>query len=548
MCMKRFLVFVVLGLAWVRPAHAALYYEFNPDYSQSLLVATSDTVSEVFLPLNDFLGALDFWVSNASSSGDVTFTLYNPSGTAMAERTIAVLPIGDDAVGKRLHVNLPVQFAVTGNAPYRVRIATTNPTLRLYYADSTQLIAHNGSPVAAYAGGLARIGTNDMGFSFKFALYENQESVPPQLTGVTVNQISPDQTTITFNANEPVDRHVQYGGQTIDFDGDYTSCAPTISVCTVTLAVSPGTTYTFTLTVKDVWGNQAAATGTFTTLSDNSPQTPTPTPVITAPSTSTPIPTATPIPDSTAPIISNLRIVSLAPRTATFAWTTNEAANSTVVVQFLPDLINAGGNLDDTQELEHFIVVNNLPSDAALRAFISSFDGTGNKGAAFVDFVSPHDAAGPGTTTTPSPTPVPPVVTGPPDSPTISWTPPASGPPTDGYRIDVFDAANNLVKTITVPAGQLSVALGTLPIGENRIVIYADNDGTFEKVAAPIPVVVRVVGFWEHLIALLPYILGGVVIIIIAVVVSMKLRKRKPSAATPPPEPMSGARSNPATF
>lgn len=546
--MKRFLVIIIFGLAWTHPVHAALFYEFNPDYSQSLLVATSETVSEVFLPLNDFLGGLDFWVSDASTPADVTFTLYNPAGTAVTERTIAVPPIEDAPGGTRLHVNL-AQVAVTGNAPYRVRIATANPSLRLYYADSTQLIAHNGSPLAAYAGGLARIGTNDMGFSFKFALYENQESNPPQLTGVTVTQVSPNQTTITFNANEPVDRNLQYGSQTIAYDGDFSSCAPAISVCTLTLAVSPATVYPFTLTVKDVWGNQVAETGTFTTLSDNSPQTPTPTPVVTAPKTPTPTPTATPIPDTTAPIISNLRIVSLTPRTATFAWTTNEAADSTVVVQFLPDLINAGGNLDVTQELEHFVVVSNLPSDAALRAFITSFDGTGNQGGAFVDFISPHEtsAPGPGTSATPTPSATP-VVTGPQGSPTIQWTPPASGTPSDGYRIDIFDAANNLVKTITVPSNQLSVALGTLPVGDNRVVIYANNEGVFEKVAAPTPVNVRQVSLWERLLALLPYILGGIAVLIVGIVVVLKMRKPASIGGSPPSAPTSGAIPNPTPY
>ena len=548
-CMKRLLVLFVMltGLAWAFPAHGALFYEFNPDYSQSLLVASSETVSEVFLPLNDYLGALDFWVSNASAAGDATFTLYNPAGTAIAERTVAVPAIADTAGGTRLRVTLPAQIAVTSNAAYRVRIATIAPTFRLYYADATRLLAHNGAPLPTYTGGLARIGADDMGFSFKFALYENHENTPPQLTGVTITQQSAHETIINFNANEPVDRHLQYGSAIIDWNGEYSSCAPDIQTCAIILVVSPATTYQYSLTVQDVWGNQTTTTGTFMTLSEGQPPTPTPTSTVSASVTPTPTVTPTATPDTTGPALTNVRLVSSTPNTAALAWTTNEAANSIVVVQILPYLISAGANSDSTLELEHFVSVANLPSDTYLRATITSYDAVGNSGKATVDFLTPRQTPAPTTTPTPSPgttappavaSPTPsatPAVSGPQDNPQLTWSAPASGDPSNGYRIDVFDSANNLIRTITVPPGQRQVALGSLPAGNNRVVVYTNNNGVFEKVAAPTPVTVRPPqGFFERVEVALPYILGGIVVAILAVVVAMKLRKQKiPTVTTP---------------
>lgn len=558
--MKIFLVLLIGGLLWASPAHAAIFYEFNPDYSQSLLVASSETVSEVFLPLNDYLGSLDFWVSNANTAGNATFTLYNSVGTAIAERIVSVPAIADTADGTRFHVALPAQLAVTGNTPYRVRIATANPKFRLYYADATQLLAHNGSPLPAYTGGLARIGNNDMGFSFKFALYENQESAPPQLTGVTVTQQSSAQTNITFNANEPVDRRLQYGGITVDYNGEYSSCAPGIQVCSLTLAVSPATTYQYTLTVKDVWGNQSTATGNFTTL--NAGQTPTPTPTASASTSPTPTATSSPTPDTTAPAIINARLVTSTPHTASFAWTTNEAANGIVVVQTLPYLIGAGTNNDNTLELEHFINVGNLSPDTYFRATITSSDAVGNSAQATVDFLTPSEtmptpSASPGTTPPPtaSPTPTPSggtiEVTGPPDNPQITWSPPAGGDPETGYRIDIFDSENKLIKTVIVPPGQNQVALGTLPEGNNRVVVYANNNEVFEKVAAPTSLNVSSRSFLERAVGALPYMLGGIVVIIFTVVMVMKLRKPKPPVVSSPSGPAdkkTGAKPNPSPF
>ncbi|MEK7638335.1 MAG: hypothetical protein AAB375_02840 [Patescibacteria group bacterium] len=541
--MKRLLLFIILGLLWAFPAHASLFYEFNPDYSQSLLVASSETVSEIFLPLNDYLGALDFWVSNANTAGDATFTMYNAAGTVVAERTVAVPAIADTADGTRLRVTLPAQIAVTSNAAYRIRIVTATPTFRLYYADATQLLAHNGVPLPSYTGGLARIGTDDMGFSFKFALYENHETAPPLLTGVTVTQQNPHQATINFNANEPVDRHLQYGSTTINWNGEYSSCAPNIQACTVTLAVSPATTYQYTLTVQDVWGNQTTTTGTFTTLDEGQTPAPTPTatPTPTISVTITPTPTATP--DTTGPSLSNVRLVSSTPNSAAFAWTTNEAANSLVVVQMLPLFISAGANNDSALELEHFVSVGALTSDTLYRATITSSDIAGNSGVATLDFMTPRltPTPSPGTTVPPpaivSPAPAPsstPAVSGSSDNPQLTWSPPIGGEPSNGYRIDIFDSANNLIKTITVAPGQHQIALGALPTGNNRVVVYANNNGVFEKVAAPTAITTRPPKpFLERALGALPYILGGVVFVILGAVVVTKLRMPK----TPPMPP-----------
>lgn len=347
----KWLLGLVVGLTSfliAQSVHAALYYEFAPDYAQSLLVASSETPSEVFLPLNEFLSGFDLWLSNADQTGQATFTLFSPAGAQLSTQTVSLPTIADTEDGTRYHVNLAGQIAVTGNAAYRIQITSAMPTLRLYYAPQVRLLPYNGVPPPIYTGGLARLGSQDQAYSFKFALYENNENAPPILTNVSVSQTAIDQAVLTFNANEPVDYRVQYDDAMLDWTGVQTSCPPLIHTCTVPLPVQPSTLYNFTLTAKDSWGNQSAFSGTFTSLANGQTPTPTPTPgTVASPVSNSPTPT----PDTIPPVISNLRVVDLTPDSAGFAWTTDEAANGIVVVQLTPILITAGGNSEDRKSV-----------------------------------------------------------------------------------------------------------------------------------------------------------------------------------------------------
>lgn len=550
-------ILMLVALSHAPSAYAAAaYFEFHPDYAQSLLVASSDTVFEVFLPLNEYLAGFDFWVSTAGQTGDATFTLLDPSGAELASRTVPVPAIADSAGGTRLHIDLPSQLAVTGNSAYSIRISTAMPTLRLYYANQNRLLAHNASPAASYSGGLARIGSQDEQFSFTFALYENAETAAPVLSNVSVSQPAVGQTTLSFNANEPVDWKVTYNTSVLDWTGSYSSCQPQIQTCTVSLPVSPGTDYTYTLAVRDSWGNHSGVSGTFTSLGYG--QTPVPTASVAgspAPSPSG-APITAPTPDTTPLSITGLRIAGLAARSAGFAWTTNKAANATVVVQLTPVLITAGGNSDGTLELEHLITVGTLTPDTYYQATVTSVDGAGLRATATATFLTPKETPASPPSSNPSPTPAP---SGGPSAPPplaqpgsgagppgVQWSPPAGGEPKDGYRVDVFDSQNKLIKTITIPAGTHTATLTGLVQGQHRVIVYAKHDGVYEKVAAPTTITVRTKPPAERLALAAPYILGALVLAIASTVGVLALRKpRAPMPPATPPAPMTGAMPNP---
>jgi hypothetical protein len=237
-----------------------------------------------------------------------------------------------------------------------------------------------------------------------------------------------------------------------------------------------------------------------------------------------------------------------------------------VIVQSLPYFLSEGANSDSTLELEHFIRVEGLSSDTLFRATLTSNDIGNNQAKTTIDFNTPRQTISPSASPAPSPgvtgapaastaTPAPsatPGIAGPSNNPELTWSAPAGGEPTSGYRIDIFDSENKLVKSIAVPQGQRSVALGQLPVGENRVVVYANNDGVFEKVAAPMNVSSRSSrSFMERIIPVLPAILIGIVVAIGAIITVMKLRSRKtppPPSPSAPTQGASGAVMNPSSF
>lgn len=481
-------------------AHGTAFFEFNPDaYTvSSLQTASVDTPYELFIPQNDHLRGVDLWLSNSSTPGSLTVALYNANNTLLATKVSAVPALADSTAGTRFHIDFPSQFAVSGTATYTLKITTDIPTLRLYYSDRIALVEHNAPYPSAYQNGIARLGTEEKAFSFKFALYETSETTVPVLSNVSVSLAQYAQAAFQFNATEPVDFKIDFGPAghpytgNSDFTGEYVFCGAGVGVCGRTIAVQPGTDYGYTLTAKDVWGNQAIASGSFTVPADDQPL-PTATPAPGATSS------ATPVPDTTPPVISNFNIATLTDTSVGLAWTTDEAANSYVLISIPPALITAGSNNDSTLELEHYLTVGNLDPDNNYIAKVTSYDAVGNvssKSVAFKTLKKPVPPPSPspsastppsGGTATPAPAASPSVSVQPGTggASTINWSAPAGGEPSGGYRVDIIGPDGKLIKTVAVPAGTHSTTVSGLGNGKSSVVVYADNGKYFEKIAAP---------------------------------------------------------------
>lgn len=533
--MKKALLFscVLILIPLFVYGHGARYFEFDPDTSSPLNLSSVSDPRQIFIPQNEFLSGIDVWLDNPGAPTTLTVELYNQSDTLVSSKTQSIGTIASIPGGQITHIDLSTTVSVSGSQNYYFKFITSSPDLSLYYANRIDFIGHNQPQVSEYVNGVAMIDGEEKEYSFKFALYENSETVAPVVSQNVVTILSLDEARLDFHANEPVDWKIQYGYTggsviTTQYTGNYYYCGVGVDVCSLTMNTEPDKEYTYTLSVRDVWANQTVVNGSFTSGSSGQ-ATPTPTPT---PSLS-PTPTPSITPDTAPPVISNLRVVSVNDTSVSLAWTTDEAANSLAVVRLLPELITVGSNNDSTLELEHYLTVGNLPATSFLRAQIQSSDSVGNLSESTIDFTTtapgqsptPGPSVSPGQSTNPTPNPSastnpnqnePQISTGPgPDNPTtFTWNDTGAG----SYRVDIFDSNDKLVQSYDV-VGDNKLTLAGLGDGKYKVIVYEKVEDAYRKVgpaenfrAGKKPFLE---GLYEFLVKYIIYLVGVLVALMI---------------------------------
>ena len=534
--MKKVLLFsfVLILIPLTAYGHGARYFEFDPDTSSPLNLSSVTDPRQIFIPQNEFLSGLDLWLDNPGATAALTVELYNQSNVLISSKIQSVGTIASIPGGQRVHIDFPTIISVVGSQNYYFKFITSSSDLNIYYANRIDFIGHNQPQVSAYVNGVAMVDGEEKEYSFKFALYENSETVAPIVSQNIVTILSLDQARLDFHANEPVDWKIQYGytgGQvtTTQYTGNYYYCGVGVDVCSLIMNTEPDKDYTYTLTARDVWNNQTQINGVFTSGSSGQA---TPTPTLTPTLSPTPTPSATP--DVIPPVISNLRVVSVNDTNVSLAWTTDEAANSLVVVRLLPELITVGGNNDSTLELEHYLTVGNLPATSFLQAQVQSSDSVGNLSQSTIDFTTtapgqsptPQPSVSPGQSTNPTPNPSassnpdnpnqPQVSTNPgPDNPTtFTWNDTGAG----NYRVDIFDANDKLVQSYDV-TGDNRLTVTGLGDGKYKVIVYEKVEDAYRKVGPaenfrtgkkPF-----LEGLYEFLVKYIFYLAGVLVVLII---------------------------------
>lgn len=418
-------------------SHGDVYFSFAPDAwaSKRLTVSASETPYQLFEPSSDFvLTGYDLWVDNTGEAGPLTLLLADSEGSTLATNSITLPELPAIPGGNKLHINLATEKTLRAGEQYSLKIESALLGFGIYYADRITFLGHNQEFTTEYINGIARLGNTQQPFTFKFSL-----------------------------------RTTEGGGSGADSGDDET----------------PDT---------DV----------------NAP------------------------PAQQYIAISNARVVSVTDTTATFAWTTDLASDSRVSIRSQLNplyVINTG--YDATLELEHTVVVTGLlPS---VNYFADVFSSNGSELVLTTYTIGFQTLAAAAQPVTPDPVPAP--VTPPPTAPTtppaattppttnpttdtgsgqtnttnpgsdsgspspiagtgleitegssadqtsVSWDAPAGSESIDGYRIDIFDYQHNLERRIKVPAGTLAKEVPKLSAGMHHVIVYAENDGVFTKVA-----------------------------------------------------------------
>lgn len=475
----------------VASAHGVKYFEFSPDTSNAINFSSASALYQYFKPYNDFISAIDIWIDNDGSSGNASFGLRDFNDNLLSSKTEIISKIEKIWGGTRLHIDFNESINVNATGTYKIKTISSLPKLRAYYKSKTELAQHSGNVYVDPRIGSAYLDSDEQNSYFKFALYENNDNLAPLVSNFSL-ATSSNEVQISFNANEPVDYKAEFISldlsvqKTINFSNNYRSCPEGLNFCIITADILPDKSYNFSVFIKDEWGNQTQILGLFdsaqVSIFNNN---------INPTSTATTSETIYVNPETIAPSISNERISYLDPYSVKASWTTDKASRSRLIIS-----IDQAGNqiiadiYDNVYELEHTLNSGaGLIPNTQYFSKIAAFNPLGNFSIKLLEFKTPVETS--------AIQPQPPQQTI--EQPqinnlnvsisenqiiSVSWQTPKNEPP-NGYRIDIFNGNYKLMDQIISPSDIHSAALSGLAPGNYTIIVYANNNGVFEKIAEP---------------------------------------------------------------
>lgn len=560
--------FAFLSLPILVHAQEYKYYEFAPDTASAVSINPANAVYQSFYPSIDSIRGIDVWIDNSGSSGTANFELFSENNNLLASKTATISHIGPSWGGTRLHVDFPSSVRVSNRNLYKIKISSGLPNLRLYFSPKIQLVQSNSPyPPPQVILSSAFIGSTAQNFYFKIAFYASNGATPPVISNVSTTLISADSLFLGFTTNNPVDYSITFASlasgqtQTKNWSGVYNFCIEGYSACGETFSVLPDTTYNYQIVAKDYFGNESQVSASVT------------------------IP-AEPVPDnsqsaaaqSNAPVISQARVVYLNSNSVTITWDTDIAADSKLAISLDP-LGNQIVSLlyDSTLELIHTIATQNVlnPFTNYYAALISASN-AGKQSTQSLNFTTPQASVNNQNSTTTQSNNESPNNSTPANNPnstssvnetnpnfpanqinsgpsgnndiaasipapqitidsssggsglstlTIEWLEPNFGEPDNGYRVDVFNSQNELVKQISVPQNTHRIKVD-LSNDSYRIIVYANRGNVLMKISEALNVVVygKAIPFFK---STLSYVLAALALVAagIAVFVNFKLKQ-----------------------
>ena len=517
------------------------YYEASPAISSSAITISSfGAIYQTFRPNNDFINGFDVWLQNTGGSGTLSFALLDDTNTTIVTKSMTVGSLAPQWAGTRVHLNLGDNVPVTSGALYKLKLWTSMPQLKMYYVNGVNILEHNAS-ITLNTENVVRsayVDSSEQSFVFKIAFYEkNTDTTPPIISNLSFVAPHDTEMKVSVNANEPIDYKIDYRAtlpqngivdvRTGNFTNTFNFCVDDVTPCALTIPVYANMTYQYELYTRDYWNNETVMSGTFDSSKNE---------VFELYPTSTPA-----TPTSTQYIISNARVSLLTPTAAQFAWDTDLPSASRILISTNPEWSEVVTRLgDNTFELTHSMSTGNVLTPQttyyaliAADSYSSLLEGTAlTFTTPSVSSETPQSTSTPPATTPPPPTPTPDIPTPvtiktiidnafsdsastPLSNPnqylpnltiateengdtTVRWADPS---PHTNYRIDVFDAHQQLIKQINVKGSAYEARIDTLPPGEYRAIVYGERNGTYEKIVQSTNFRAKAKGesFWENI-------------------------------------------------
>lgn len=281
--MKKHQVIIFLFLIFsINFTYAELYrfFEFAPDLGEKFAVRPQNQFIQKFIPFNDFISLIRIWIENIGSSARFNFELLDRDNNLIIAKEVTVPPTNFSWSGTILDIPLGNNIRIISGEEYKFKIFTQEQSNLKIFAFSLLDLLQNIEPSFNLPETIRPliINNQEQDYSFKIALYEGQENIPPIISNLNYQLINHTSAKITFNANEPVRYNIFYSDNlsntTSNYQVDYfENCPIGIRDCTALIPIQPNRNYYLQLIAYDYWENSSTAELTFNTFKNNSTNT-----------------------------------------------------------------------------------------------------------------------------------------------------------------------------------------------------------------------------------------------------------------------------------
>ncbi len=249
------------------------FFEFAPR-SQDNIILGDKILIQPFIPFNDYLSIIGFWLENPTSTR-INLKILLQNNLIIFEKNFTIPYIEKSWWGEEYLLPLGENLRINSGEEYKISITPTeNSQLKFFTKNILELL--QGSETYLYFPESLKtftINNEKTNFTLKLSLYEGRENSPPVISNLQTIINNPRSVTISFNVNEPIIYNLEYRADsdlaTSTYQIDYfQSCPPSTRNCLINLDVLPGKSYHFILKAIDFWNNFSLAEGNFQTPSE----------------------------------------------------------------------------------------------------------------------------------------------------------------------------------------------------------------------------------------------------------------------------------------
>jgi len=271
--MKKFILllsFLSLIFVFVLGQEINKFFEIQLQTTNKFRLGSKVLIQPI-VPYNDFLSGISFWVDNPKIS-DINIKLKDKNENIIFNGDFNVPVLTSTYWGSEYFFPFKKNIKINSGEEYKIIIQPKNLSeLNFYYLYLYELLQGTEEKTYVFESIKELLVNNEPSNKFlKLALYEGKEYLPPQISNFEIKILSPTETEISFNANEPINYKFEYFDilqkTTSTYEIKYyESCPAGIRDCSFQIVTQSGQTYRYVFKASDYWENFVTLIGEWTT-------------------------------------------------------------------------------------------------------------------------------------------------------------------------------------------------------------------------------------------------------------------------------------------